>query len=177
MSQQSLFLCVSLTDEVIRKLTYVQGLIKSKYSGDFCYPTSFHITIDSLSNDWNDINLTSKAMQLFEKRGVKKFEVVANKVNFFNGNICWVGVDNYLPLKNIKSQIDEDLKIVGFNAKQEKFKSYIPHITMGYDVPENKLIKIQFDPIPFTVENITLSNGLKINDEYLNSILYQANLK
>jgi 2'-5' RNA ligase len=177
MSEQSLFLCVTLSSDVINKLTYVQGLIKQQYGGNFSYPTSFHITVDCLSDNWGDIAIANKAMQKFSSRNNKKFEVMANKVNFFNGNICWVGVDNYYPLKLLKEQVEEDFKNTGFTLKKEKFPSYIPHITMGFDVIEDKLKKIEFEPISFTVDNITLSNGLKINEEYSNSVLYRADLK
>lgn len=175
----SLYIAVEFNDEDKAKLAEKQLYLKqNSKKGDFEDPTKFHITVKFLSNNDIDNELAIKALQLFKERyKVNKFNITAKDFYQFDHNVSWIGVNNSLPLYEIKYQLDDCLKEVGFPLKKDKFKQYTPHITMGYNVIHNDDFNSKFDGINICIDNISLWNGFKANDKYIHNFIYRVDFE
>lgn len=174
----SLYLAVELNNEIKKKLTQKQLILKQNIEGlEFEDPTRFHITVKFLSEDEANVNLAMDAIKLFkETYDPQKFEVIAKDFCKFPQGVIWVGVHNYMPLYDMKLQIDDCLRKVGFPLEEEKFKGYTPHITMSnhndkeFDLETVK--SLYGEGISITVDNISVWTGFKANDVYIHNKPY-----
>lgn len=174
----SLYLAVEIDDESKKLLNEKQVYLKQNAIGNFEDPTRFHITVRYLSKDEVNNKEAIEGLKLFDKLyHPSKFEIIAKDFHRFDKGVEWIGVDNSLPLYEIKYQIEDCLLKSNFPLKEDKFKGYTPHITMGYDVEELSTLNNKFEGIPIIINNISLWNGFKANGEHIHSFIYRVNFK
>ena len=91
----SLYIAVELDDKTKQLLSEKQLILKQNCKGDFEDPTRFHITIDFLGNDTQNIDLVIEAMKQVDKEcNFKKIDAIAKNFYTFNNNsvVSWIGV-------------------------------------------------------------------------------------
>lgn len=168
----SLFLVVELDNDTKQKIYVEQMKAKRKVDGKWEDQTRFHISIKDLKDsNFKDIE---KAMSLFKHiyNPVKEDAIVKNIFRFEQG-VSWAGIDNNFPLYKIKYQFEDCCKKLNINLPKDSFDGYTPHITIGYNVGEYKMIET--NAIDFKIDNICLWNGFKVNSEYIHNFLYKIN--
>ena len=176
----SLYIAVELDDKTKQLLSEKQLILKQNCKGDIEDPTRFHITIDFLGNDTQNIDLVIEAMKQVDKEcNFKKIDAIAKNFYTFNNNsvVSWIGVENSFDLYKIKYALREAYEKVGYNPPKDKHDGYTPHITMAYNFECNDNISKEFDGIPFIIDNVSLWNGFKCNDEYIHNKIFGINLK
>ena len=175
----SLYLAVEIDDKTKQLLAQKQLILKQNcVKGEWEDPTRFHITVRFLAND---DRMHEKAMEALKLWGdtyqPKQFQAFAKDFHKFEQGVMWIGVDQSFPLYEAKYQIEDCFMKVGNQLSKGDFPSYIPHITMGYDVQESPTLNWNFEPIPFVINNISLWNGFKVNSKYIHNFLYRVDLK
>ena len=160
------------------QIAYWQSFMKTKVHGDWEQPTAFHITLDFLGEDETDFQRVVEAMHLFEDNNDKYNQYVfAHNIGRFDGGAMWMGVDDSMKLYDIRYQMREYYKQVGYTPAPDKFKGYTPHITLAYNTPKDfDYRSVKTSKIPILVSNVTLWNSFKVNGEYVDNVLYSVNL-
>lgn len=171
----SLYLAVTISDKQTRDtLGLYQTQLKQQLEGDWVDSTTFHITVEHLGNDEVDSKKVINGLKLFEERyKPKSFYAFATKVNRFEQNVLWIGVNNSFKLYEMRYQILDMLKETGYQKMESKFEGYTPHITMGFKV-EDKSFVCDIKKVPILIDNITLWNSFKCNGAYVENKLYVA---
>ena len=82
----------------------------------------------------------------------------------------WIGVDNSWLLYDIRYKLREIYTEVGYTPAPDKFKGYTPHITMAYNIDMKP--NIEMKPVTIPLTNISLWNSFKVNDAYVDNVLY-----
>lgn len=177
----SLYLAFDLKKEDIDKLSLKQTMLKQNSTGDFSDPSGFHITCSFIGETEKDNELVIEAMKNF--RDELQFDKTNGPINLeaknfyqFNKNVCWIGVNNSFPLYKIKKGIEKHMRLVGYQAKKDKFNGFTPHITMGYNVFINEDFNKTFNEIPITVEKLSLWHSLKCNGVHIKNSLFEIEL-
>jgi 2'-5' RNA ligase len=178
----SLYLAIELNDQTKSQLAIYQTVLKqNSVSGEFDDPTRFHITVRFLSEDCVEPNLAIQALKLYETLyKPKKFEISAQNFGTFDGDdpATWIGVNNCLPLYQLKHDVDDCLETVGYPMPKDKFPNYVPHITMGFGLQIKPEFNLKFEPgISIVIDNVSLWNGFKANDTYIANYLYKVQMK
>ena len=172
---RQLWLSMDIDDYNARNnLAYYQTMMKQQCNGDWEEPSAFHITIDFLGEDETDYDKAEEAMHIFHQR-YNKYDYIGkslygNLVNTFEGGVLWIGVDNSWLLYDIRYKLREIYTEVGYTPAPDKFKGYTPHITMAYNIDMKPSIEMKPVTIPLT--NISLWNSFKVNDAYVDNVLY-----
>ena len=173
----SLFIMVDFSNETKQKLLEKQLILKQNCIGEWENSTAFHITVEFLSEELTQPNEAIRAMRSLDQLQYQKFEIIAKDFKNFDNNVYWMGVHNCFELYQIKYDVEKFLKQENFNLKPSKFKGYIPHITMGYNVEELKEFNKVCNGTKILVDNICLWHSYKINDSYVQDCLYRVDLK
>jgi len=174
----SLYLAVEFNAETIQKLTYKQHLLKSQFEGEYEDPTRFHITVCFLAKNEVNANTAILGMNLLRQIYTpQKFTVVANCFRQFDQGVAWVGMDNTMPLYELKYQIEDCMRRCNFPMVEDKFDGYIPHITMAYDFKGDTKSVVFGEPIQIEIDNISLWNAPKCNDVYIHNKLCDVKFK
>lgn len=174
----ALFLAVTLSNEDKNKLHIPYNYAISNSSCPrYEDPSAYHITMKKIAENDQNTEIIRLLSEYQRRCTHKKFNVNIKNFYHFDGNIEWMGVNDSLPLYEMKKEIETLAKEMNITIAEDKF-SYTPHVTVGFDFQENEGFNHNFDSIPVLVDNITLWGfDEKVNGTHISDILYTVSLK
>lgn len=177
----SLFIAALIREEDKSKLQVPLNYFKQHSSGsDYEDLAALHITIKEISNDDQHKEIINLLREWNNRYRRLAFTVQAKDFyNFNNSNnsISWIGINNSLPLYQIKFELEQIAQKMNIPIFNDKFK-YTPHITVAFNAECNKNFNSNFKPIDLVIDRIVLwGYDHKIKNVHLASTLYIINLQ
>lgn len=128
-----LFTAITFPEEVKRKLTDIQQMLKSgSLRGNFTNDENLHLTLVFLGEVApNRVGLVQNAIA---NSPFSSFELTMKGVGRFKregGDIVWVGIDMSKDLSTLHARLAEQLAAAGFTLEERGFK---PHLTLAREV-------------------------------------------
>lgn len=171
----SLWLAIEFDNETKELIHNKQIELKIQYpEAKYELFDKFHITVNFLTDNNLLIQDANKLLNYIKNNyDLKQFEVELSGYRKFDQNCCWIGMNNSFELYKIKYLIDEVINKLNLNFK-DKFKEYIPHITIAYDFKND--IDVDFNVIPIKIKTLSLWQSYKCNDTYMQNVINRVNL-
>jgi 2'-5' RNA ligase len=172
-----LFIAINFNESIKNDLCKVIEELKSAtQKGSFTNKNNLHLTVVFIGEvSISEIGLIKKAMDAIT---CKPFTITLRDIGHFKrrgGDIYWVGVEENKNLKEIYSQLFDELIRSGFSIDKRGFK---PHLTIGRRV----VLKDGFDenqfsttipPMEMVVGSIELMKSERVGGRLIYTPIYQ----
>ena len=174
-----LFYAIDFPAHIKKSLTdNLSGIKKHISRANFTEENNFHVTMVFLGEcEINQLEYLKKAADnTVAKLNISSFSqpkinAVIEKLGTFGRSgdeILWAGVKTNPEniLQKINKTILEELELLGIKINDDKNKKFTPHVTIARrtefsDISSNDLKQINFTPINFEIDSLTLMQSVR----------------
>ena len=170
------FIGIELSESVKDSLfDWQQRLKPYALKGKFTSPTNYHLTLQFIGEATaTEIDVLKSVVSSVTDTATP-FELSLNHIGEFpkkNKSILWAGTDSSHSLNELYEKVHQTFSQYHLEMKKDL---YTPHVTLGRNLVLSESfehIKKELDgnSIPITVDNITLFESTRINDQ----LVYRA---
>lgn len=165
------FIGVVLNDSVKEALFEVEQQLKLHCTrGNFTPLSNFHLTLQFIGDATDTEVEQFKAVIRETAEEVQSFDILLNNLGEFpkkNRSVVWAGPDSETKVTELYDILHDQLSQ---NELDIQKKPFTPHITLGRNLaltePFDQITKkLSWDKIPVKIDNITLFESVRINDQ------------
>jgi 2'-5' RNA ligase len=173
------FFAIEFDDSIKHYIETVQNIVReNSIKGNFSHEDNFHLTLKFIG-EVGEEKLTKLKYSLDSTvKQVQPFSIKFDRLGFFTKDakkIVWIGIRNEdKGLDQLYNTLEAFLFNNGFS---KDFRGYSPHITLARETVfmpgfEEKLSKIEIDPMEIRVNRVSLMESTRVNGKLKYRAIY-----